>query len=108
MITLEKLIIFFKKLRLGLGCMERIKAPEKRFSVKINKLYFLLPIFFAILIALVYSQFVLLAQPYSNSSTFTFEGYSEVFIALNISAIAIISATSLLIFFLQLLSLLFF
>lgn len=78
--------------------MER-QAPEKRFSVKINKLYFLLPIFFAILISLVYSQFVLLAQPYSDNSTFTFEGYSEVFIALNIFAIAVISATSLFIFF---------
>jgi len=99
MIPLEKLIIFFKKLRLGSGCMERINAYEKRFPVKMNRLYFLLPIFFAILIALVYSQFVLLAQPYSNSSTFTFEGYSEVFIALNIFAIAIISATSLFIFF---------
>lgn len=99
MITLEKLIISFKKLGLGSGCMERTSAPEKRFSVKINKLYFLLPIFFAILISLVYSQLVLLAQPYSDSSTFTFEGYSEVFIALNIFAIAVISATSLFIFF---------
>ena len=99
MITLEKLIIVFKKLRLGSSSMKRIKASEKRFSVKINKLYFLLPIFFTILISLVYAQFVLLAQPYSNSSTFMFEGYSEVFIALNIFAIAIVSATSLFIFF---------
>ncbi len=98
MITLEKLIIFFKKLRLGSGCMERINAPE-RFSAEINKLYFLLPIFFAILISLIYAQFVLLAQPYSKNSTFTFEGYSEVFIALNIFAIAIVSAISLFIFF---------
>ncbi len=75
------------------------KAPEKRFSFRINKLYFLLPIFFAILISLVYSQFVLLAQPYSKSSTFIFEGYSEVFIALNICAITIVSAISLFIFF---------
>lgn len=78
--------------------MERINAP-KHFSAKINKLYFLLPIFFAILISLIYAQFVLLAQPYSNSSTFTFEGYSEAFIALNIFAIAIVSAISLFIFF---------
>jgi hypothetical protein len=99
MIRLEKLIIFFKKLRLGLMCMARINAPENRFSVKINKLYFLLPIFFTILISLIYSQFVLLAQPYSNSSRLTFEGYSEVFIALNIFAIAIVSAISLFIFF---------
>jgi hypothetical protein len=78
--------------------MERINAPE-HFSAKINKLYFLLPIFFAILISLIYAQFVLLAQPYSKSSTFTFEGYSEAFIALNIFAIAIVSAISLFIFF---------
>ena len=79
--------------------MERIKASENRFLVKINKLYFLFPIFFAILISLIYAQFVLLAQPYSNSSTLTFEGYSEVVIALNIFAIAIVSAISLFIFF---------
>jgi len=99
MITLEKLIIFFKKLRLGSICMTRINAPENRFLVKINKLYFLLPIFFTILISLIYAQFVLLAQPYSTSSTFTFEGYSEVFIALNVIAIATLSAISLFIFF---------
>lgn len=99
MIMSEKLIIFFKKLRLGLGCMERINAPEKRFPVKINKLYFLLPIFLAILLALVYSQFVLLAQPYSSTSTFMFEGYNEVFIVLNICAIVLISAASLFLFF---------
>jgi hypothetical protein len=79
--------------------MKRIEVAEKRFSVKINKLYFLLPIFFAILISLIYSQCVLLAQPYSSGSTFTFEAYSEVFIALNIFAVAIVSAISLFIFF---------
>lgn len=41
----------------------------------------------------------MLAQPYSNSSTLTLEGYSEEFIALNIVAIAIVSAISLFIFF---------
>jgi hypothetical protein len=79
--------------------MTKINASENRFSVKINKLYFLLPIFFTILISLIYAQFVLLAQTYSNSSTFTLEGYSEVFIALNIFAIVIVSAISLFIFF---------
>jgi hypothetical protein len=79
--------------------MTKISTSENRFSVKINKLYFLLPIFFTILISLIYAQSVLLAQTYSNSSTFTLEGYSEVFIALNIFAIAIVSAISLFIFF---------
>ncbi len=79
--------------------MNGIEVSENRLPVKINKLYFLLPIFFAILLSLIYSQFVLLAQPYSSSSTFMFEGYSAVFIALNIIAIVIISAVSLFIFF---------
>jgi hypothetical protein len=79
--------------------MERIKDPENHFSVKINKLYFLLPIFFAILLSLIYSQFVLLAQPFNNSSILSFARYDAVFIALNIFAIIIISAASLYIFF---------
>ena len=79
--------------------MEQIKDPENHFSVKINKLYFLLPIFFAILLSLIYSQFVLLAQPFSNSSILSFARYDVIFIALNIFAIIIISAASLYIFF---------
>ncbi len=65
----------------------------------INPVHFILPILFTILISLIYSQFVFLAQPYSDSSRFTFEGYSDAFIATNIFAIAIVSALSLLIFF---------
>ena len=79
--------------------MERIKDPENHFSVKINKLYFLLPIFFAILLSLIYSQFVLLAQPFNNNSILSFARYDVVFIALNIFAIIIISVASLYIFF---------
>lgn len=79
--------------------MERTKDPEIYSSAKINKLFFLLPIFFTILISLIYSQFILLSQANSNSSTFLFEGYSEIFIALNISAITIISVISLFVFF---------
>ena len=78
--------------------MERKKAPENHFSTRINKLYFLLPIFFTILIALIYSQFVLFSQAENNIATFLFEGYSEMFIALIISLITIISAISLFIF----------
>ncbi|MBT0159767.1 hypothetical protein G4O51_07260 [Candidatus Bathyarchaeota archaeon A05DMB-2] len=78
--------------------MERTSSSEKHSSAKINKIYFLLPIFLAILISLIYSQSVLLAQPYSEGSTFIFEGYSAVFIALNIFAITIVSAISLFIF----------
>jgi len=78
--------------------MAETNASENRFLIK-NGLYFLVPIFFTILISLIYSQFVLLAQPNSSSSRLTFEGYSGVFIALNIFAIALISGISLFIFF---------
>lgn len=79
--------------------VEKKESPENYSSTRINKLYFLLPIFFTILIALIYSQLVLASQTSSNSATFLFEGYNEVFIAANIAVIAIISALSLLIFF---------
>jgi hypothetical protein len=48
---------------------------------------------------LIYSQFVFLSQAGSNGSKFLFEGYSELFIALNIFAIALVSAISLFVFF---------
>ena len=78
---------------------EKQEAPENHSSTRMNKLYFLLPIFCTILIALIYSQLVLASQAESNSVTFLFEGYNEVFIAVNIAVITIISALSLLIFF---------
>ena len=79
--------------------MEKTKFPEKHFSTKTNKLNFLLPIFLSILIALIYSQLVLVSQSNSNGATFLFEGYSEVFIVVNIAVITIISTLSLLLFF---------
>ena len=79
--------------------IEKQESPENYSSPRINKLYFLLPIFFTILIALIYSQLVLASQVGSNSATFLFEGYNEVFIAVNIAVITTISALSLLIFF---------
>jgi len=78
--------------------MERTRTSENNFSTRINKLYFLLPVFFTILIALIYSQLVLFSQAENNIATFLFEGYSEVFIVLIISTITIISAISLMIF----------
>ncbi len=79
--------------------MERTKTSENHFSTKTSKLYFLFPVFLAILIALIFSQLVLVSQSESNSATYLFEGYNEVFIALIISVIAIMSVISLLIFF---------
>ena len=75
------------------------RPPENRHSTKIPKLFFLLPIFFTVLISLIYSQFVLLSQANGNSSVFLFEGYSELFIILNVFVIAIMSAISLILFF---------
>lgn len=75
------------------------KSRENRFLVKISKLDFFLPIFFTILISLICAQLVLLVQPYGGSSRLTFEGYSELFIALNIFAIVMASAIGLFIFF---------
>jgi hypothetical protein len=80
--------------------MKIIKVSENQYSVEMDSTrFFLLPIFFTILISLVCSQFVLLSQTEGNGSTFLFEGYSEIFIMLNIFAIAIISTISLFVFF---------
>ena len=97
--TIEKLKMTFLKLIVGSSFMERTKSPENYFSTKTSKLYFLFPVFLTILIALIYSQLVLVSQAESNSATYLFEGYNEVFIALIVSVIAIMSAISLLIFF---------
>lgn len=79
--------------------MERSNAQEKGFSVRITRAFFLLPIFFTILISLIYAQFALLSQPYSDSSAFPPEEFGEVFSALNILAITIVSIVSLFGFF---------
>ena len=57
--------------------MAKTKSPKNHLSTKINKLYFLLPIFFTILIALIYSQLVLVSQAESNSATFLFPTISN-------------------------------
>ena len=85
---------------LGLKVMEKIKFSKRLFEVKRDSIrFFLLPIFFTILISLIYSQLVFLSQGESFRPTFLFEGYSEIFIILNILTITIISTISLFIFF---------
>jgi hypothetical protein len=80
--------------------MEKIKFSKRLFEVKRDSIrFFLLPIFFTILISLIYSQLVFLSQGESFRSTFLFEGYSEIFIIVNILTITIISTISLFIFF---------
>jgi len=78
--------------------MARTNFPKFLFSAKINRLHFMAPIFFAILISTIFTQFVLLAEPIRDS-TALFDGISECFVALNILIITLASITSLLIFF---------
>jgi hypothetical protein len=67
-------------------------------SATINRFRFILPIFFAILVSAICAQFVLLAEPIRGSNIF-FDGISELFVALNIIIITLVSIISLLIFF---------
>ena len=78
--------------------MARTIFPNFLFSAKINKLHFMVPIFFAVLISTIFAQFVLLAEPFRDS-TALFDGIGEFFVALNILIITLMSITSLFIFF---------
>jgi len=78
--------------------MARTIFPNFLFSAKINKLHFMVPIFFAVLISTIFAQFVLLAEPFRDS-TALFDGIGEFFMALNILIITLMSITSLFIFF---------
>lgn len=73
-------------------------SPNSHLSIKINKLHFLLPIFFAILISMICSLFVLLSEPIGNS-TVLFDGSNEYFVVLNILIIALLSIASFFVFF---------
>lgn len=72
---------------------------KRQVSASINKLHFMLPIFFAILISTFYALFVLLSDPISQSSLSLFEGINEYFIAVNIIMILILSIMGLAVFF---------
>ncbi len=78
--------------------MVRIAVHDILLSIKMNKARFVLPIFFAILISTIFAQVVLVAEPI-HGSTFLFEGIDEVFVALNILVITLLSITSLFLFF---------
>jgi len=69
-----------------------------RFLVDTSKLHFMVPIFFAILIAIILAQLVLLAGPYGKNSLLPLYEDGET-LALNLLTITIVSAISLLIFF---------
>ena len=65
---------------------------------KINRLHFMLPIFFTIIISIILAYFVLIFAFHGIHSTTLFEGSESFFVAVNISAIVAVSATSLLVF----------
>lgn len=68
-------------------------------SSKIGKLYFMLPVIFAILVSLVFAQLVLLAEPYRKDSLSSFFDYGELLSPLNLSVMAIATVIILLVFF---------
>jgi hypothetical protein len=78
--------------------MTKTALPNFLLSATINRLHFILPIFFAILVSAICAQFVLLAEPI-HSSNILFDGVNEFFVALNIIIITLMSIISLLIFF---------
>lgn len=78
--------------------MARTDVPKFVFSAKINRLHFMVPIFFVILISTIFTQFVLLAEPIRDS-TALFDGIGEFFVVVNILIITLVSITSLFIFF---------
>ena len=68
------------------------------FLVRINRLHFILPIFFAILISAIFAQVVLVTEPI-RGLTILFDGIDENFVALNILIISLVSIVSLFLFF---------
>ena len=72
--------------------------PNFLLSTKINRLHFMLPILFAILVSLICAQFVLLSEPIRNSTTM-FDGVSEFLVVINVFIIVILSMVSLFVFF---------
>jgi hypothetical protein len=78
--------------------MTKTAFPNFLLSATINRLHFMLPIFFAILVSAICAQFVLLAEP-THGSNILFDGVNEFFVALNILIITMMSIISLFIFF---------
>ena len=72
--------------------------PNFLLSTKINRLHFMLPILFAIIVSLICAQFVLLSEPIRNSPAL-FDGMSEFLVVINVFIIAILSMVSLFVFF---------
>jgi hypothetical protein len=73
-------------------------SPNFLLSGKINRLHFMLPILFAILISMICGQFVLLSEP-NHNSTLLFDGINDFFVVLNVLVIALLSIASFFVFF---------
>jgi hypothetical protein len=78
--------------------MARTDFPKFLFSTKINRLHFMVPIFFAVLISTIFAQFVLLAEPIRDS-TAIFDGIGEYYVVIYVLITTLVSITSLFIFF---------
>jgi hypothetical protein len=78
---------------MGLDYMAKV-----HFAAKIDRVDFMLPIFFTIIISIVLASFVLLVQLQVVHSTHIFDGVDEFFAPINIFSISLVSITSLLIF----------
>lgn len=79
--------------------MPRTNSLRLRFAGKINRLHFMLPILFTIIISLLLAYSTLFSTFTGANSPSLFDGIDKFFVALNIAALAVISATSLFIFF---------
>jgi len=79
--------------------MTRINSLGFRFTAKINRLHFMLPIFFTIILSIILASFVLFVQLHDAHSTLIFDGIDEFFATVNIFVIALVSITGLLTFF---------
>jgi hypothetical protein len=84
---------------MGFVCVVRINSLKSLLSSKMSKLHFMFPIFFAILVSILFAQLTLLAGPYGKDSVFSLFRYSETFSPLNLLAMSITIVTILFIFF---------
>jgi hypothetical protein len=96
--AIEKLMTLFPKAYMGYIAVVGFNSCEFH-SSKIGKLYFLLPVFFAILVSLVFAQLVLPAEPYRKDSLFSSFNYGEMFSPLTLSVTAIATVLILFVFF---------
>jgi hypothetical protein len=79
--------------------MTRISYVSVRFAAKINRLHFMLPIFFTIIISIILASFVFFLQLHDTHSVLIFDGIDDFFAAINVFFMALVSISSLLIFF---------